>query len=275
MATTRDKFIARCDEIYNAQPTYKHGASDLNECDCIGMIKYSLRKNGVSFSTTGSNYTARNNMEDFREIHSASDLKRGDVVFKAIEPGESGYDLPAKYKQGGSGYNGDLRDYNHIGIVRSVNPLEIEHMTSPSAKRDPKVGRWRFTGSLKKNLISDDAPDPGPEPTPPTPTSDTAVVWAEKGETVNMRKSKSTGAALVERVPIGWTVKVLENDGTWAKIAYTDKRHATWYGYMMTQFLKFEEEPVGDLVSITIDDISLEEAQALKEKYPNAQITVG
>ena len=272
MATSRENFIAKCDEIYNAQPAYKHGASDKSQCDCIGMIKYALRENGVKFSTTGSNYTARNHTTGLRAINSAADLHAGDIVLKALNPGDEGYALPEKYRQGGSQYNGDLRDYNHIGIVRSVNPLCIEHMTSPSAKRDSKIGRWKFTGSLKSEYVSGGEPSPSPSPTP-EPSITEAIVYAESGTTVNMRKKPN--GDLLERVPIGTAVQVLEPGDPWSKIAYTDKRKARWVGYMMSKFLISEAPPVEETCAIIIEGITLAEAQELKTKYPQATIEVG
>ena len=231
MATTREQYVAKCNEIYEAQPTYKVGASDKNECDCIGMTKYGLRENGVKFSTTGTNYTMRNQVENVREINSVSDLAVGDVVFKALEPGDSNYALPDKYKPGGSGYNGDLRDYNHIGTVKSVNPLQIIHMTSPSAKCDTKIGRWRFCASLKKEYISDE-PGPGPEPPVPPEPAKTKYVYAENGKPVNLRKSPNKGAALVDRIPVGEEVEWLKGEDGWSYLKWKGK-----YGWMMDEFL--------------------------------------
>jgi hypothetical protein len=161
-------FVEGCDDIYHAKPMYKNGASDLAECDCIGMDKYSFRKNGVKFSTTGTNWSFRNQVDNIRELKSADQLQVGDVVFKAYAPGETGYNLPAKYQQGGSAYNGDLNDYYHIGTVKSVNPLQIIHMTSPTAKMDTTLKNkgWDYAAQWKKDYISDYSPEPQPEPQP-------------------------------------------------------------------------------------------------------------
>ena len=133
MSTTREKFVEKCEVIVKAKPQYKLGCSSTTECDCIGMVKYGLHKNGVEFTTSGTNWTYRNQCDDIRTIHSASDLRFGDVVFKLKEPSEQGYNLPSKYRPGGSAFNGDLNDICHIGVVKSVSPLRIIHMTSPTA----------------------------------------------------------------------------------------------------------------------------------------------
>lgn len=245
MSTTREKYVAKCWEVRKAEPVYQNGASSLKECDCIGMTKYGLRENGVKFSTTGTNWTIRNQVDNVRDIHSVSDLHVGDVVFKALNPGDSGYNLPAKYQPGGSGYNGDLTDYNHIGTVASVNQLQIIHMTGPTAKTDTKIGKWKKVASLKKEYISDGpepSPDPGPDPEPspePTPVSKTMYVYAANGKPVNMRTKPSKQAALVERVPVGASVIWQKANGEgWAYVKY----HG-FVGWMMEEFLTDDPQP--------------------------------
>ena len=242
MSTTTQKFLDRCMDIYNAKPDYALGCSSLKKCDCIGMIKYSLRENGVSFSTTGTNWTMRNQVDNARKITGVSALKVGDVVFKAKDPGDSGYNLPSKYRKGGSAYNGDLKDYCHIGAVKSVSPLRIVHMTGPTAKMDETIGKWKYAAELKKQYISDAEPAPEPSPSPepeptPTPETDKAIVWAEKGEWVKMRKEPSTKCNLYEEIHVGSEVTVLVRGYEWTRISFGWRKG--WY--MMTKFLKTEK----------------------------------
>jgi len=243
MSTTREKFIDRCMDIVRAKPDYKLGCSSLKKCDCIGMIKYSLRENDVSFSTTGTNWTIRNQVDNIRQITGAGVLKAGDVVFKAKNPGDSGYNLPAKYRSGGSAYNGDLKDYCHIGVVKSVNPLRIIHMTGPTAKTDTVIGKWKVAADLKAQYVDGGSPSPAPSPTPepapepapePSPEVDKAIVWASSGRYVKMRKEPSTKCSLYEDIPIGAEVTILVHGYEWTRISYGSRRG--WY--MMTKFLK-------------------------------------
>lgn len=236
MSTTIKKFVDRCDEIVVAQPAYELGHSSLIRCDCIGMIKYSLEKNNVPFTTTGTNWTYRNQVTNTRRITNASVLKVGDVVFKSRAPGESGYNLPTKYRIGGSAYNGDLTDYCHIGVVKSVSPLEIIHMTSPSAKRDKSIGKWKWAAELKSQYILNgsmyDTQIPIPEPEPTKQTGE-AIVVAESGRWVKMRKEPTTKCGIYDDVPIGAKVTIVTNGYDWAKINYGKRKG--WY--MMTKFL--------------------------------------
>lgn len=233
MSTTREKFVSKCEVIVQAKPVYKLGCSGTMECDCIGMVKYGLHKNGVEFTTSGTNWTFRNQVDDIRVIHSVADLKFGDVVFKLKTPTDTGYNLPSKYRPGGSAFDNDLNDYCHIGVVKSVSPLKIIHMTSPTAKTDTTIGKWKRAACLKSRYISD-SPAPTPEPEPkPTPTEDTATVYAETGRYVKMRREPSTKCGLYEEVPIGATVKIVEFGYEWTKIDYGSRKG--WY--MMTKFL--------------------------------------
>ena len=59
-------------------------------------------------------------MSTFGHIANAGEMFLGEIVYKAREPGEDKYALPARYEN-----SGDLRDYYHVGVVTSVSPLEI------------------------------------------------------------------------------------------------------------------------------------------------------
>ena len=266
MATTIDEYLAQCQRVVDAKPKYVEGKSSLTECDCIGMDKFAFRECGVSFSTTGTNYTLRYQVEDIRPIVGTSDLSVGDVVFKARKPGEKGYDLPEKYQKGGKNYNGDLNDYYHIGTVKSVYPLRIIHMTSPTAKTDTNLGKWGYAARWLPEFVQYDTPIPEPEPAPePEPTPETAVVYAENGRPVNLRARPSRAAALVDRVPCGETVEVIERGSDWCHIKWR------WHiGYMMTEYLILPETV---LYTVTIPHLSKAEAESVKTAFPGADIS--
>ena len=166
-------------------------------------------------------------------------MKFGDVVFKAKEPGETGYNLPSKYRKGGSAYNGDLLDYCHIGVVKSVDPLKIIHMTSPTAKTDTSIGKWKYAAELHKSYINDSdesvpAPTPSPEPTPePSEETCEAVVVCDNGGYVKLRANPSTSCRLWDKLVPGQTVTVVTQGYDWTKV--NCGRRKGWY--MMSKFL--------------------------------------
>ena len=267
-----NRYVESVNEIYMEQPQYKlgHDGSD-GYCDCIGMCKGAIRREGETpVGLSGTNFAARNTIKNLKKIASANDLCYGDVVLKGRQPGSSGYDLPDRYK-GGS----DLTDYYHIGTVTSTNPLEITHMTAPTAKKDSKLGNWNYYGQLPQvGYAPEPEPEPSPEPSPepePVPEVETAIVVASKGNTVNMRRSPSISAPLVERIKIGETVTVLTHGEDWCQVKWK------WYvGWMMTQFLLFEEDtPVMEDYTVTIPGLTKEQADKLKREWPNAEISIG
>ena len=74
-----------------------HDGSD-GTCDCIGLIIGAIELAGGNWPWThGSNYAARYRINNLHYVSSASQLSRGDIVFKAKEPGDDGYDLPSRY----------------------------------------------------------------------------------------------------------------------------------------------------------------------------------
>lgn len=232
---------------------YKQPGDGSNgECDCIGLIIGAKRLAGGKWTGThGSNYAFRSEMTDTGVIKSASDLFIGEVVYKAIEPGGEGYDLPAKYQKGGASYNGDLRDYYHVGVVTSINPLEITHCTSPGPiKRDTKLGKWKYGGRLK-------GVDYGSIVTPNQQGGTEEVIDSMKvgyvagGNTnvgINMRAKPSTGGKIIAEIPQNSMVEILSDDGNWTKVTYAGKT-----GYVMSKFVN--DSPVIDNEPITIDEM--------------------
>lgn len=57
------------------------------------------------------------------------------------------------------------------------------------------------------------------------------------GSTVNIRERQSTASGLVERVPVGAEIEVIENLGEWCQVKYGKRS-----GYMMTKYLQFSED---------------------------------
>ena len=145
-------FLERVEEIAREKPRYrKCGSGKDGTYDCIGLIIGALRRAGATWTGIhGSNYAARKETTDLREIRSASELQPGELVFKHTRPGQKSYDLPARYRKGGSDYNGDLLDYYHVGIVLSASPLRICHVTGTGAELDTSLGKWSHHGWCKK-----------------------------------------------------------------------------------------------------------------------------
>ena len=234
------KFLAKVDVIYNSNPKRREpGDGSDGYCDCIGLIIGALRRAGFKWTGIhGSNYAARKEIVNLKKITSESQLEVGDVVLKAVPKGHANWALPARYKNGGSYYNGDLNDYYHAGVVYSLHPFKIKHM-SAKMTTDTKIATyypWNYAGKLRKLVeAASDRPDPTPSPDPTTYKK--AIVVAEKGSTVNLRAAASKSARIMARVKLGSTVTILQPGETWAKITWNN-----FTGYMMAEFL----DTIGD-----------------------------
>lgn len=192
----------------------------------------SLRRTGLKWTGIhGSNWAARKEAVGLHSVKSVNDLEVGDMVLKACEPGTKGYALPSRYKQGGQYYNGDLKDYYHAGLVYSLNPFQIRHMSSKMTI-DTKIGKWNYAAKLRP-LVDAGAYKQESAAETVIPSDGTqAKVTAPSGGTVNMRRTPSLKGALIMRIKLGETVEILEPGEEWCKIKYQKKT-----GYMMAQFL--------------------------------------
>lgn len=235
------KFLTKVREIFASNPKRREpGDGSDGTCDCIGLIIGAIRRMGLKWTGIhGSNWAARKEFVKLEPINSVADLEVGDVVLKGCPPTKKGWDLPARYRSGGRYYNGDLTDYYHAGVVDSVNPLQIRHMASKmtiDTKLDHnKNSVWNYHGKLK--ILANAAGGITTETSSAVqdvPTSGChAVVVANKGGTVNLRKKPTTAVwNILKRVPIGTTVEIITPGETWATIKYGNTT-----GYMMAEFL--------------------------------------
>ena len=151
LAIPVNTFLERVAEIAREKPRYRKGGSGKDgTCDCIGLIIGALRRTGATWTGIhGSNYAARKETTGLREIRSTSELQPGELVFKHTRPGQKSYDLPARYRNGGTSCNGDLLDYYHVGVVLSASPLRICHVTGTGAELDTSLGKWSHHGWCK------------------------------------------------------------------------------------------------------------------------------
>ena len=233
---TVEKFLAMVKQIFDLKPAYKQpGDGSDGTCDCIGLPLGALRRMGLKWSGIhGCNWAARKEFVELKQIRSATDLQLGDVVLKAHEQGEKGWNLPTRYRKGKQYYNGDLRDYYHAGVVTSVKPLNITHMSSQMTV-DKKLGKWGFHGQLKILVKAAGGTVPAVVPDPvPTPSAGArAVVVSENGLPVKMRQYPSTSCRTWVQIPVGTEVTIVSPGETWAKIDCG--RRKGWY--MKAEFL--------------------------------------
>lgn len=235
-----EKYIRGVLSIYEEQPAYKlgHDGSD-GFCDCIGMGRGGLKRGGAENVTgmSGTNQAARHTIQHLQKIKKAGQLCLGDVVLKVRDKDDPDMLLPDKYRRGGSDYSEKYGEINftHIGTVTRVDPLEITHMTSPTAKKDTSIKGWTWFGQLP--WVSADAE------VPEEPAAQTwATVWAESGKTVKMRARPSTLCRTYWDVPIGAQVVLTDPGEDWSGIIWAGRS-----GWMMSKFLM-----TGETFTVTV-----------------------
>ena len=219
-------FMTGVQKNVNRIKSYQLGGDGTNGvCDCIGLPIGALRLAGGKWpGTHGSNWAWRNAIADAKRINSAAEMFVGEIVFKAYWPGDAKYTLPDAYMN-----HPDKGDYYHAGVVTSIKPLRITHCTGVAGgiKVDTVQGNWKYGGKLKYvnyNTGSDKSMEDEP--------LYRAIVKADTGSTVRMRRQPSTSASILADVPVNTNLEVMDVLDGWSQIIYNGE-----LGYMMNKFL--------------------------------------
>lgn len=203
---------------------YTAGASETGNVDCSGAFVWSFRKHGQSIYH-GSNRIARTEVVELVPISAA---KPGMAVFKCRSPSDSHYDLPSSYKLGGKYYNGDLRDFYHIGLMGEDGKVLNAQSSATGFVASP-VKPWTCAGYLKK---VDYKEEKQVEDSYTAGVSYVGRVYATSGSTVNLRAEPSKSAKVLEKVKIGTSVNVIGTTDDWLHV-----ETETNQGYMMQEFV--------------------------------------
>ena len=128
----------------------------------MSLIIGALRRASTGWGKVhGSNY-ARAMRCGALSPSAANDLQVGWAAYKFHPPGHARNKLPSGYAN-----HPDQRDYYHVGVVESVNPLRILHCTSwrggSGVKVDTRLGAWAVGGPLSR--VSDAVAAPHVPPT--------------------------------------------------------------------------------------------------------------
>lgn len=219
---------SRQDELAKTNETVKkYGAQWIGKKvdDCSGAFVDAYRTHGMSIYH-GSNRIAREYVEC---LVPASEAKPGYAVFKIRKPDDDKYALPAEYKNGGNRYNGDLNDYYHIGLLDMDGVNVINAQSTSKGFTKTSLNTWQFAGKLKAVQYDESGSGNQDDDIPLY----RAIVTADEGKTVRMRKNPSTSSAVIEDVVVGEIVDVMDVMDGWSEITY----HGN-HGYMMSKFLR-------------------------------------
>lgn len=140
--------ISNFQKMYREKWSFKLGSAKEGCVDCSGAFVYTYGLYGQSIYH-GSNRIAREyvvQLIPYSEAKSSGQIVPGMAAFRSRQPGQSYYDLPAEYQQGGAHYNGDLTDYNHIGLV-DEDTNYVLNAANPFAKTSI-TDRWTHVAKL-------------------------------------------------------------------------------------------------------------------------------
>lgn len=229
---TVKELLALFQRMYVERWAYQWGAAQTGLVDCSGAFVWAYRQYGLSIYH-GSNRMAR---KEVAALLPVSQARPGMMAFKVRTPGQRDYNLPDIYREGGREYNGDLLDYHHVGLV-DEDPRYVLNAKNKAMgfQRSRITEGWDAVGYAVQIDYGSEEEDPMDK--------ELAVVIAESGSTVNLRRTPDRNGALVERVPVGTVVEVLEKLDGWMQIRYANRT-----GYMMAQFLRLmdDSDPEGD-----------------------------
>ena len=243
-----NSLISLFQTMYREHWSYIWGKAERGCVDCSGAFTYAFRQFGISYPH-GSNAIARN--YTVGKMLPISEAKPGMAAFKARVPGESGYDLPDKYKS-----SGDLNDYYHIGLVDDDPHYVLNAKGEKSGFcRDALTAKngWDCVAELKYVDYGEGEK---------METNARVVLPAGRtGSTVNMRVSPSTADDIVKKVPVGAEITVLDDQGQWCKISYDGKT-----GYMMSNYVEYN----GQSDDNTLTDDEREQIETALRAIDNA-----
>ena len=204
-------------------PYVSPGTNDSRGIDCSGLFVKIFRDQGASIYH-GSNTIYRKYCREKGKLTKTAQLQPGMAVFK-WNP-----NTPEKFNDG-------LGDFQHIGLVVSVKPLEIIHASTGTmcVTTDTKLGTWKYWGKLKDvdytSTGGEDAVENTDEPATEGKKGqdEEKTVWIEasNGGRVNIRAGNGlnygrltsvhsgTALPLVAIASNGWYAVKLQNAVGW------------------------------------------------------------
>lgn len=239
---------------------YIWGSAKEGCVDCSGAFDYAFKKLHGPNYPHGSNSIARKFI--IGKLLPLSEAKPGMAAFKFHPPGEQGYDLPDKFLPGGGSCNGDYNDYYHIGLV-DEDPKWVLNAKGEKEGfcRDGLTEKngWDCVAHLKGVDYGDSAEEKGEK------IMQEAIVVlpsGASGTTVNMRKTASTNAQVMVKVPVGSAIQVEDDQGQWCKILYEGRA-----GWMLSNYIEYDgqgDETDGTETKVTLEQVEMVD-RALKE----------
>ena len=252
--------MVKAEDLANAG--FKYLGRSYKEMDCQKFVEKCLADIGIRVDLPGSNAW-------YRKMTWTGTPEECKKRFGCVPAGAFLFILAFDGGERARGYTDILGNASHIGIVTNTGKGAIHSSQSRGevcesvfkGKTIPnggwnRVGLWNALsyGTKIDGILNDEGTAGAEAQQTPMMTESseqagkeetmeqTARIWAPSGSTVNLRKHQDRGSALVDRMPIRATV-ILEYQGDeWSRVRYKGKT-----GYVMTEFLKFEEDKENQL----------------------------
>ena len=227
-------------ELAAAGPKYL--GTPYSKMDCQRFVERCLADIGIRINLPGSNAWYRKmdwvgTPEACRKTFGRVPV--GAFLFIVKQDGKE----PEKYRSDGIG------NASHIGIFTGTGEGAIHSSASRGCVAESKFagktirnGGWNQVGLW-------DMIDYGTEKEEAEPVTETVVVLSANGGPVNYRQGPGKDTALVDRIPSGTPVDLLEDTGVWSRVRYRGSS-----GYVMNEFIVHTGESGaadGDLIQVS------------------------
>ena len=261
----------------------KYLGRSYEEMDCQAFVERCMRDVGLKMDLGGSNSWYREVMKNGwvgtpeECVKVFGSVPKGALLF--IREPVSG-STPGKFRDDGIG------DLTHIGIKTgrgkgAIHSCRSRGCVCESEFRDRTIrnGGWNRVGLYGKfdygttvNWHLEHSTVEQPALPVEGEKSMQGAVFSPNGGPVNLRKGPGKHFALVERIPVGSGVRILEESGEWEKVSA-----GGLIGWMMKEFIREggrEEGSAGQETvryTVTVPNLEGETADALMRQYPGAE----
>ncbi len=200
-----------------------------SELDCINLIKAIIRNapGGVK------NYTDAHVPALWDSYNSSAKYQH--LIWRAENIDDP---LPGQLIFKGKPLGRDHQP-SHVGLV--TGPNTVIHSSSSHGcvvETEIKGGEWTLLGQSKYIEVGGPVKPDEEGSDDPVVVEKQCRVYAEEGDTVNLRVKPMASGPIRARIPIGTIVTVTGEDENWAAVSYKNLT-----GYMMKQFLEPADKP--------------------------------
>lgn len=231
-------------ELLQHSIPYKPGGESMSGMDCQGLVEYVIRQLGMKASWKGSNAMYRactwtGTPEECKRIHGS--IPQGALLFILTNDGG----------EVSKGYSDGKGNASHVGVYTAQGDGAVHASSSRGC-----VCSSRFKGKTIPNggwnrigLLPGISYGLGGDGMEEKDTSIAVATVSTEGGPLNLRV-KANGA-LLDRIPDGETITVLEKKGNWCRVQWK-----SLIGYVATAYLAFETgSETGDLIQVSKNEL--------------------